>query len=348
MGLREIQAGQRGFGRSMARAGLSVLSGGFAVGTSLRRAAYGVKLRRPQRLDVPVVSVGNLAVGGTGKTPFVAWLATRLLEAGRRPGILARGYGADVVHAGEPGGPLNDEGAVLRHVLGKAVPQRQDPDRARGGRELLARHPGTDVLVLDDGFQHWALARDLDIVLLDATCPFGYGRLLPRGRLREKPAALARAGAVVLTRIDALDDAARQRLIARVGVHTDAPVAGAQTVATQVVTGGRGEAPSVLRGTPVYAVSGIGTPDAFRRTLEDLGAAVVGHRTFPDHHGGSRADWQRIEREAKEAGAARIVVTRKDAVKLRPLPDDLSVLDVETEVVFGAEALWRTVMAVFA
>lgn len=346
MGLREIQAGKPGVGRSVARAGLTVLSKGFALGSTFRRAAYGVRLKRPTRLDVPVISVGNLAVGGTGKTPFVAALAKRLLETGRRPGILARGYGPEVVHAGEPGGPLNDEGAVLRHMLGKAVPQRQDPDRVRGGRALLEAHPEIDVLLLDDGFQHWAIARDLDIVLLDATCPFGYGRLLPRGRLRERPSALGRAGLIVLTRMGGMDNAARERLLSQVGGYTSAPLSGTRTLPTALWTGEREEPPAALDGTPVYAVSGIGNPQAFTRTLEGLGATVVGRRTFPDHHGGSRSDWERIEGAAKEAGAKRIVVTRKDAVKLRPLPDHLSVLDIETEVVFGDTALWREVSAV--
>lgn len=346
MSLRDIQAGKKGMRASMARAGLSVLSAGFATGAALRRAAYRVRIRRPGALEVPVISVGNVAVGGTGKTPFVAWLVGRLAEAGHAPGILARGYGPTVVAADEPGGPLNDEGAVLRHLLGADVLQRQNPDRTAAGRELLNERPGTDVLVLDDGFQHTALARSLDIVLVDATNPFGYERLLPRGRLRERPAALARAGVVVITRVDALDDAERQDLIARIGRLTSATLAGARTVPTAFWQGDTAHEPSGLRGVSVYAVSGIGTPAAFARTLTGLGASVVGSHAFPDHHGGSRSDWAAIESAARDAGAAHIVVTRKDAVKLRPLPDHLCVLDVATELVFGGEALWRAVEAV--
>lgn len=344
MGLRDIQSGgKRGVRASMARAGLTVLSAGFATGAALRRAAYRMRIRRPSALDVPVISVGNVAVGGTGKTPFVAWLVKRLAESGRHPGILARGYGPTVVPDSEPGGPLNDEGAVLRHVLGRGVPQRQAPDRAGAGRELLAAHTATDVIVLDDGFQHAALTRDLDIVLIDATNPFGYGRLLPRGRLRERPTALMRAGAVVITRVDALDDAGRQALIGRIGRLTKAPVAGARTIPTAFCNGSNVEAPGALAGRRVFAVSGIGTPAAFERTLRALGAEVVGTRTFPDHHGGSRADWEGIAAAAREAQAAHTVITRKDAVKLSPIPDELSVLDVETELVFGEETLWRIV-----
>src|SRR5262245_23526183 len=162
------------------RAGLSAASWGWAAGRTLHRALHAARLLPTLRLPVPVVSVGNLRVGGSGKTPFVAALAREQVAAGRRVLILARGYGRAA------GAGRNDEGEWLRSV----VPQArivQDADRAAAARRELAREPA-DLVVLDDGFQHEALARDLDLVLVDAATGFGNGRLLPAGPLRERPA----------------------------------------------------------------------------------------------------------------------------------------------------------------
>ncbi len=169
----------------------------------------GLKARHA--LPVPVISVGNLTAGGTGKTPFTVWLARALLAAGRRPGVLSRGYGARA-----EGSLLSDEGAVRAALLGPGVPQVEAPDRVRGGASLLAAHHEIDVLLLDDGFQHVRLRRDLDVVLLDATDPFGGGHLLPLGMLREKPSALARAGAVVINRAERVTAKTLEGLRARV------------------------------------------------------------------------------------------------------------------------------------
>jgi tetraacyldisaccharide 4'-kinase len=289
---------------------------------------------------VPVVSVGNLVAGGTGKTPFVAWLVARLRAAGRRPGVLARGYGPR-----PPGADVSDEGVLLRRLLGPDVPYVEDPRRLRGGRTLLARHPATDLLVLDDGFQHRALARDLDVVLLDVTNPFGFGHRLPRGILREDPSALGRAGAVVLTRCERATPADLDALQRRVAAWTRAPVARARTRAVGVERDGRRAEPASLAGERVHACSAIGNPAAFAALLEDLGAVVVGRSEFPDHALLSANDWEEVLRAA-EREAARVVVTRKDAVKHAALPPSVAVLDVETEVVAGADALWAAVLRV--
>src|SRR5688572_24546059 len=175
----------------------------FGAAAGLRRALYDLGWLPTERLDAPVISVGNLCAGGTGKTPMVAWIVRELTRRGRRPGIVSRGYGA-------PNGVANDEARLLAEALPE-VPHVLDRDRARGGRELVGRH--VDVIVLDDGFQHRRLRRDLDLVLIDATRPWGLdGRsaaaapLLPRGLLREPPAALSRAHAAVITRADQASD----------------------------------------------------------------------------------------------------------------------------------------------
>src|SRR5690606_22578410 len=153
------------------------LSLAYSLGTALRAAAYDRGLLRVERLDVPVVSVGNLTVGGTGKTPLVAWLVERARRAGRRPGVLARGYGRP------EGATLNDEGELLAARFAD-LPQVQDPDRVAGGRRLCAT-PAVDLVILDDGFQHRRLYRDLDLVCVDAKEPFAGGLQLPAGDLRE-------------------------------------------------------------------------------------------------------------------------------------------------------------------
>src|SRR5262249_33431092 len=159
-------------------------------GAELRNAAFDRGWRRVHRLPVTVVSVGNLTVGGTGKTPTVAWLCALAAARGRRPGVLARGYGR------APGALLNDEGEMLAGA-GPGRRTERAPDRAAAGRRLLTR--GADFVVLDDGFQHRRLHRDVDLVCLDARLPFGIGRCLPAGELREQPAGLQRADAVIPT-----------------------------------------------------------------------------------------------------------------------------------------------------
>jgi tetraacyldisaccharide 4'-kinase len=338
----EVQAGGGGALGVFARAGLGVLAVGWGGAWGLKQAAYALRLRRGARLPVPVLSVGNLQVGGTGKTPFAAWLVRGLQARGRRPGILSRGYGPPAAGAGAG---LSDEGAVLRHLLGPGVPQIEDPDRGRGGRRLLAAHPGTDVLVLDDAFQHRRLARDLDLVLLDATRPFSRDRLFPRGRLREPPRALRRAGVVVLTRAERAPPAALEDLAREVARRTPAPVVVVATRPSALESGGERLPPAALAGRRVLAACGIGNPEAFAALLADLGATVVARRFLPDHAVLGPGDAEAFRTEAARAGADLVVVTRKDAVKWDPLPAGIAVLDVETGAVRGEEELWAAVEA---
>jgi tetraacyldisaccharide 4'-kinase len=333
--LREVQAGEPGVWPALGRGGLRVLSWGWALATRARRALFAAGLRKTRRLSVPVLCVGNIAAGGTGKTPFVIWLVRRLRDAGRTPGVLARGYGARA--AGRDG--LNDEGAVLAEALGADLPQGQGGDRFRVGSRLLADNPQVDVLVLDDGFQHLALGRDLDIVLLDATRPFGFGHLLPRGLLRERPQALRRAGAVVITRAERVDAAALAALEERVRALTAAPIAVARTRPA------RDGAEEGLRGARVLACSGIGNPEAFEGTLADLGAEVVARRVLPDHGVLPAGGWPDLLAEASAAGAECIAITRKDAVKYERLPSGVTVVDVEMEIERGAEDLLVAIRA---
>lgn len=333
MSLGEIQAGGGGALGALARLGLAPLAWAFGAAVRTRDLAYRRGWYGVRALPVPVISVGNLVAGGTGKTPFTALLVERLRARGRHPGVLARGYGPRTA------GGLSDEGAVLAFLSGANLPQVEDPDRLRGGRALLAAHPEVDVLLLDDGFQHRRLARALDVVLLDATNPFGYERLLPRGLLREPPSALARAGLVVLTRVERADPASLVALRTRVATLTRAPLLEARTVPRALVTSAGPRPISDLSGTQVFALAGLGNPAAFEATLTDLGARVIGRRFLDDHAALAISAWPALEAQARRLGARWVVLTRKDAVKLPTLPEGVAILDVATEIVANAPLL---------
>jgi tetraacyldisaccharide 4'-kinase len=285
---------------------------------------------------VPVVSVGNLTVGGTGKTPCVEHVARFYRGRGLRVAVLSRGYGA--------GGGRNDEAMVLEENL-PDVPHLQGPDRAALAAAAVEELE-SEVLVLDDAFQHRRLARDLDVVLIDATNPWGHGHLLPRGLLREPPSGLRRAGAVLLTRCDQAGLAERGRLREAVArLAPGAPVAETTHRPVGLVNGDRAAALDRLPGRPAAAFCGIGNPEAFRRTLADLGADVVAFRTFPDHHPYARADVDDLRAWARQQATDCVVVTtQKDLVKLR-LSDlggrELWALRIELHVEDGKEEFDR-------
>ena len=304
----------------------------FGAAARTRGLLYDRGLFRAQRADAAVISVGNLSVGGTGKTPMIAWLARELRARGATVGILSRGYGAS-------DGAPNDEAVMLAEDL-PDVDHVQDRDRVRGARLLASR--GVDVILVDDGFQHRRLARDVDIVLMDALRPFGLPvpasggepvrAFLPRGLMREPLAALRRADAVVITRAEDAGPATLGRLkelAARwapgvpVALATHAPV----RLRPYVAGAENDAAPESLAGCDVDLFSGIGNPGAFERTVKSLGAIVHEHRVFPDHYLFSGEDLAGLG--TKRAA----VTTAKDAARLRtasvPAPPALRILDVE-------------------
>jgi tetraacyldisaccharide 4'-kinase len=260
-----------------------------------------------------VVCIGNLTVGGTGKTPCVEWVARWYRERDVQVALISRGYGA---RAGR-----NDEAMVLEENL-PDVPHFQGADRVEMA-ETAVEESESELLVLDDGFQHRRLHRDLDVVLIDATCPPMCDYPLPRGTLREPASELRRAGAIVLTRCDQVPvgevEAIRAWLAAR---WPNTPVATTEHRPTELVgCDGVRAAVESLRGCPVGAFCGIGNPLAFRNTLEALGATVVSFRAFPDHHAYSAADVADLTRWAGTLPAGSVIATtQKDWVKLR-IPD---------------------------
>ena len=295
-----------------------------------RAALYAQGLLRQQALPCRVISVGNLTVGGTGKTPVVIALAAALRDRGRKVGVISRGYkrrsGTSILEIsdgrtvrGHPEDSGDEPFLIAQRCPG--VPVAVGADRPLVGRYLLDGF-GVDTLVLDDGFQHLALRRDVDILVLDAGAPFGNGYLLPRGRLREPLSAMERASAVLVTRASQAQRLDELKATVR-AVAPAVPIWITDFAPSGVVQVGGSAAleSSVLKGERVLAVSGIGNPESFRRLLAAAGATVADHCVFPDHHAYSEDNLGRIQRSAELVGADRIVTTEKDAVKLAQLDE---------------------------
>jgi tetraacyldisaccharide 4'-kinase len=332
--LRVIRGQARGPLAAAARAGLGVASFGYGLAVSIRNTSFDRGWRRIVRVDAPVVSVGNLTLGGTGKTPMVEWVARWYRQRGVRVAILSRGYGQA---AG-----LNDEGRVLEDNL-PDVPHLQDPDRGALA-QVAVQELEAELLVLDDGFQHRRLARDLDIVLLDALDPFGQGRLFPRGLLREPITSLRRAGVVILSRADLIPPDARAAIRAEAERHAGTLLwAEARHAPLDLLDADGSSFPlSTLSERRIAAFCGIGNPEGFRRTLENLGVAPLGFRTFADHHAYDRTDVAALADWARELGADLVLTTQKDYVKLRTSnlgPISLFALRIGLDVMSGASVL---------
>ncbi len=282
----------------------------YGVGVRVRNTMFDRGLKRVTRAPVPVVSVGNLSLGGTGKTPCVEWVACVLRDAGAVVVILSRGYGV--------AGGRNDEAMVLEDNL-PDVPHLQGADRVALAL-TAAEELDADVLVLDDGFQHRRLYRDLDIVLVDATQPLGDDYLFPRGLLREPVSSLRRAGVVIVTRADAVErDPAARRRVDDLERRLGRPAARAVHAPGELVgVGGATASLDHVRGKPVLGFCGLGNPEAFRRTLADLGADACEFVALPDHHPYTRADVEHLTRRAALLPAGGLALTtQKDSVKLR-------------------------------
>lgn len=295
-----------------------------AYAAAVRRRNAAFDRQGGRRLPRPVVSVGNLTTGGTGKTPMVVWVARRLMAAGHQPCVLMRGYRSR--------DGRSDEAEELRAA---GIPQvRPHPERGAEADRALAEDPAISCFILDDGFQHRQLARDLDIVLVDASCPFGHGRLLPRGLLREPRENLRRAGAVVVTRADQGGDLAG--LTATLTRLWGRP----PTALCRHAWDGFAEGPpgrerthpaGALAGRRVAAACGIGNPGAFLRQAEAAAGTLVLAEPKADHHPWSAAECRDLLARAGGAGAETLLLPEKDFVKWLP---HLAALP-------PAPALWR-------
>lgn len=334
----------QGCAAQSARCGLSCLSCVYGLGVRLRNRSYDRGLRRVHTLPVPVISVGNLTVGGTGKTPIVAYLAKWLQTLPSRPAILSRGYGSQA-------GEANDEKRVL-DLLCPGVPHYQDPDRVAAAAVLCEQH-AIDVLILDDGYQHRRAARDLDILLIDALNPWGFGHLLPRGLLREPLNELRRANLIIITRADQANPAAIDDICTTIRrFNATCPICQVrfQPTGLRSATGQTAPLEAVQTGQ-LAAFCGIGNPAAFWKTLEDLSAEVAWKRAFPDHHNYTSGDIQELTHRVSETGISAVLTTLKDLVKLQTAElagRRLWAVDIDTRFLDGAELLAAQARAVLS
>lgn len=280
----------------------------FALLGGLRRLAYRRGWLKRERLPVPVVVIGNIIVGGSGKTPLTLWLADELRRAGRRPGIISRGYAAQgaahavrEVHADSDAGEVGDEPLLLKRRSG--LPVFVGRDRAAAGRALLAAHPDCDLLLSDDGLQHYRLMRDMEIALVDGRGLMN-GWLLPAGPLREPGRRLAQVAALVLNGANARAPAAAKQVPAFVMQLSGATFQRLDAAETRC-------AATDLQGLKLAAIAGIAVPERFFQHLAGLGLQFSRH-VFPDHHRYTAAELAAVQSETQ---ADALLMTEKDAVK---------------------------------
>ena len=336
-------------------AGLSALSVGYRAALRIRDLAYRGGLLRTERLPCAVVSVGNLTLGGSGKTPTVELVVCTLRDLGAVPAVVSRGYGrvsrgvrvvadregirADVRTAGDEPRLLAERLPGVVVVVGE--------NRYEAGRVAVEQH-GATALVLDDGFQHRTLAKDLEILVVQARAPWGNARVFPRGMLREPLAALVRAHAVVVTnptdaaRVDAVATTVRR-------FNPTAPVLAASYHYRDAIETGSGRRAPVteLSGRRLMAFAGLGSPRGFADTLDAVGVQRAGLVEFPDHHWFTASDLRELAHDARAAGAEGLITTEKDWIRLRdlpPLPLPLWVLPVRLALESGHE-VWQRLLA---
>ncbi|MBI4682252.1 MAG: tetraacyldisaccharide 4'-kinase [Nitrospirae bacterium] len=321
----------------------------------LLSALYGLGLsckkfycRNPNRLPAKVISIGNLTLGGTGKTPAVIAVAQEAKKRGHNPCILTRGYkgkAKDIAFVSRGEGPLlnpleaGDEAYLMAETL-KRVTIIKGKDRFRAGiaafdnaQFAIVNLQAPPLFILDDGFQHWKLHRDVDVLLIDATNPFGNEKLFPEGRLREPLRAMKRAHIIVITKADMAIQGAITAITRRIKQYnSDAPIfTASHKPAGLISASGEAAELNTLRNKQIYAFSGIANPAYFQSTLRSSGARIVEFMNFRDHHIYSRKDMDKIKSEAL---GLEIVTTEKDLVKLKELdiPDNLSALTIEFSI----------------
>lgn len=323
------------------------LGGLYGAAMKARRGLYRRGWLRAQNLGVPVISVGNLTMGGTGKTPLVEWIAAKLAAENRRVCILTRGYGranskqrvivsdgtevlSDAVNAG-------DEALLLAERLNGRVAVISDADRVSAARWAIQKL-GSEVFVLDDGFQNLGLARSLNIVVVDASNPWGNRHLLPAGILREPLRELARADCIVLTRVDDSDQTSE--LEDEISKLSKSPIFHSHTNILSlrpINIASKSPRLEEVRSAKVAAFCGIGNPRSFFTLLGRNGYQLTHTKTFSDHYTYSQTDIDRVVRDSVAAGAQALLTTSKDEVKLRSLGFDLPCYAVDIAIEIAEE-----------
>jgi tetraacyldisaccharide 4'-kinase len=342
---RNLVSGQTaGAGAAALRALLTAASGPYSLVVRTRNGLYSAGVLRSHRVNAAVICVGNLTVGGTGKTPLVAWLAKHLQSKALRAAILTRGYKATNQKSKIKNQKCSDEPAFLTAMC-PGTPVIVNPDRVAGARQAI-REANAQVLILDDGFQHRRLAHDIDIVTIDATTPFGFDRLLPAGLLREPVTGLRRADAVVMTRCDQVSQEKLAEIERRIqGIKPQATVSMSVHKPVRAVSlSGAQIGLEELRDKKVYAFCGLGNPEAFFETIRRIGCVPAGCESFDDHHGYTSDCLERIRQHARQHGADYVLTTQKDWTKVSRLRTSadappLACLAVELTFIAGAEPL---------
>lgn len=324
-----ISGKTKGFRATCFRTLLTCLEPFYYLATLLRNRRYDRNPKLTTKVGIPVISVGNLTVGGTGKTPVVLWIAKELRRLDLRVAILSRGYGAE--------SSRNDEAMELEARL-PDVPHVQHPDRIAGA-QIAIEELESQILVMDDAFQHRRIARDLDIVLIDALCPFGYGHLLPRGLLRESISGLHRAQVAILSRSNQISEAERSKLRSTIlkinpsllwveAFHQPSRLITASSQVRDL---------SELKRRAIAAFCGIGNPEAFRKTLAQCGANIQAFRTYPDHHSYTTSDIAQLQDLAKSQNCDALICTQKDLVKIGvDSLGDISLWALQIDIAFHA------------
>jgi tetraacyldisaccharide 4'-kinase len=327
---KKLVSGQRG---GIVNLPLGIAACGYSAIIRLRNFLYSKSLLKAHRANSVVISIGNITVGGTGKTPLVIWVCRFLQGKNIDCAILTRGYKAQ---------ETMDEPAILA----ESCPQAKvfvNPNRVEAANEAVSKF-GVKVLIMDDGFQHRRLARDIDIVTIDATCPFGYGKILPAGLLREPVSSLKRADAAVLTRCDQVSEAELSRIEQELRlINADMIIAKAihKPICAKSTAGEI--AVEQLKGRRVFAFCGIGNPDAFLSTIKSTGAYLVGSKIYNDHYHYTGADIDEINGRAYCLEADFVLSTQKDythyAAGAMPQKIAFAYLAVEMKFAAGGDKL---------
>ena len=330
---RKLISGESGFRCPCVGLGLSFAALGYALVIRLRNFLYDKGWLKTHRVNAKVLSVGNITVGGTGKTPLVVWMCKFLQRKEIQCAILTRGYKThtqtrrtmdDGRWTRGEGRETRDEGRGTKidepGVLAESCPEAKviiNPDRVAGANKAVTKF-GAKVLVMDDGFQHRRLHRDLDIVTIDATCPFGYDRMLPAGFLREPITALKRADAVVITRCDQINETKLRELEEKLR-EVNPNIVIARSIHRPIcarLTDGKEIGVEQLKGRKIFAFCGIGNPQSFFGTIKSIGAEVVGSKIYDDHHHYTDNDISEIYEQAGTVKAELILTTQKDWSKI--------------------------------
>jgi tetraacyldisaccharide 4'-kinase len=339
---RLISGVEKGFVAALLRTFLGFVSLLYLAAFYLRKALYALRIIRVRSLPCKVISVGNITLGGTGKTPFVEYIARFISQRGVKTAIISRGYK-------QTGNAAADEVLLLKELIPE-VPLYVGARRYLAGERAI-RETGAECIILDDGFAHWRLARDLDIILIDSLNPFGHARIFPRGMLREPLSGLARASIFVLTKIDHCPKDVIGALRNYLGKsHPQVPQILTRHKPTHLEKiPGRENVPlEFLKGKKITAFCGIGNPQGFHGVLKQLGAEVASFEIFSDHFRYSEKILSAIEKNSLLLKSEALITTHKDAVKVRWYKFSMPVfsLEIEIEVAENADELAQTITTV--